>query len=85
VIIVLRPPDAAGPLRIGAAGQDTVDTLRQLGDPQVLCRTPGPGSLSVVVARHHDRRALAVLGTWRSVGCLRWSLRVWLTRAGGFG
>jgi hypothetical protein len=40
VIIVLRPPDAAGPLRIGATGQDTVDTLRQLGDPQVLCRTP---------------------------------------------
>ena len=38
--IVLRPPEAAGPLLVGALGQDTVDTLRQLGHPQVLCRTP---------------------------------------------
>jgi hypothetical protein len=47
MIIILRPPDVAGPLRIGATGQDTVDTLRQLGDPLVLCgiagRRPGWG------------------------------------------
>jgi hypothetical protein len=41
MIVTLRPPNAAGPLFIGATGQDTVDILRQLGDPQVLCRTPG--------------------------------------------
>lgn len=41
MVIVLRPPGAAGPLRIGATGQETVDTLRRLGDPEVLCRTPG--------------------------------------------
>ncbi|MEV0129787.1 hypothetical protein AB0H83_15180 [Dactylosporangium sp. NPDC050688] len=41
MIIVLRPPDLAGPLRIGATGQDTVDTLRQLGTPLVLCRATG--------------------------------------------
>lgn len=41
MVIVLRPPEAAGPLGIGATGQATVDTLRRLGDPQVLCRTPG--------------------------------------------
>jgi hypothetical protein len=40
MIIAIHPPDAAGPLRIGATGQDTVDTLRQLGDPQMLCRSP---------------------------------------------
>ena len=47
MIIILRPPDLAGPLRIGATGQDTDDTLRQLGDPLVLCgvagRRPGWG------------------------------------------
>jgi hypothetical protein len=41
MIITLRPPDAAGPLRIGATGQDTVGTLRQLGVPLVLCRAAG--------------------------------------------
>lgn len=40
MILALRPPDAAGPLRIGATGQDAVDALRQLGDPQMLCRSP---------------------------------------------
>ncbi len=43
MIIVLRPPDRAGPLRIGATGQDAVDTLRQLGTPMVLCRAAGSG------------------------------------------
>lgn len=43
MIITLHPPDAAGPLRIGATGQDTVDTLRQLGTPQALCRVTGSG------------------------------------------
>src|SRR4051794_10463032 len=41
MIIALRPPDAAGPLRIGATGQHTVDTLRQLDVPLVLCRATG--------------------------------------------
>lgn len=43
MIIMLRPPDVAGPLRIGATGQDTVETLRQLGVPLVVCRTVGSG------------------------------------------
>jgi hypothetical protein len=47
VIIILRPPHVAGPLRIGATGQDTWDTLRRFGDPLVLCgvagRRPGCG------------------------------------------
>jgi hypothetical protein len=29
------------PLRIGAAGHDTVEILKQLGAPQLFCRTPG--------------------------------------------
>ena len=41
MIIMLHPPDVAGPLRIGATGQDAVDTLRQLGAPLVLCRSTG--------------------------------------------
>jgi hypothetical protein len=41
VIIILRPPDVAGPLRIGATGHDTVDTLRQLGEPVILCGIAG--------------------------------------------
>jgi hypothetical protein len=41
MIVILRPPDAAGPLHIGATGQDAVDTLRQLGVPLVLCRAAG--------------------------------------------
>jgi hypothetical protein len=41
MIIVLRPPEAAGPLFIGTTGQEAEDILRQLGAPLVLCRTPG--------------------------------------------
>ena len=41
MIFELHPPRAAGPLRIGAAGHDTVEIIKQLGTPQVLCRTPG--------------------------------------------
>lgn len=41
MIINLRPPDAAGPLRIGAPGGDAVEILRQLGEPVVLCRAAG--------------------------------------------
>jgi hypothetical protein len=41
MIFELHPPQAAGPLRIGATGHDTVEILKQLGTPQVLCRTPG--------------------------------------------
>ena len=33
MIINLRPPDAAGPLRIGASRQDTLDALERLGAP----------------------------------------------------
>lgn len=40
MIFELHPPQAAGPLRIGATGHDTVEILKQLGVPQVLCRTP---------------------------------------------
>ena len=40
MIFELHPPQAAGPLRIGAAGHDTVEILTQLGPPQVFCRTP---------------------------------------------
>jgi hypothetical protein len=43
VIFELRPPRGAGPLRVGAAGHDTVEILKQLGVPQVLCRTSGSG------------------------------------------
>lgn len=47
MIIVLCPPDVAGVLRIGATGEDIWDTLRQFGDPLVLCgiagRRPGCG------------------------------------------
>lgn len=41
MIIELRPPDAAGPLRLGVTGQTTVDILRQLGVPLVLCKATG--------------------------------------------
>ena len=44
MIFELHPPEAAGPLLIGATGHDTVDVLRQPGDPQVLCKTPGSRS-----------------------------------------
>ncbi len=47
MIIDLRPPSAAGPLFIGATGQEAVGILRQLGQPLVLCgiggRKPGWG------------------------------------------
>lgn len=39
-VIDLRPPDAAGPLRIGADRAETVTALRQLGEPQLLNGTP---------------------------------------------
>ena len=41
MIFELHPPQAAGPLRIGATGHDTVEILKQLGTPLVLCRTHG--------------------------------------------
>ena len=40
MIFELHPPQAAGPLRIGAAGHDTVEILTRLGPPQVFFRTP---------------------------------------------
>jgi hypothetical protein len=41
MIFELHPPQAAGSLRIGETGHDTVEILTQLGVPQVLCKTPG--------------------------------------------
>jgi hypothetical protein len=41
MIIHLHPPKAAGPLFIGAAGQQALDILRQLGQPLVLCGIGG--------------------------------------------
>jgi hypothetical protein len=39
MIFELHPPQAAGPLRIGTTGHDIVEILKQLGAPQLLCRT----------------------------------------------
>ena len=41
MIFEIHPPEAAGPLRIGAGGHDTFQTLKQLGVPLVLCPIPG--------------------------------------------
>jgi hypothetical protein len=41
MIFDLHPPEAAGPLRIGATGSHTMEVLKHLGDPLVLCRIPG--------------------------------------------
>lgn len=44
MIFELHPPQAAGPLRIGAAGHDTFETLKRLGAPLLVCRrTAGSG------------------------------------------
>ena len=43
MIFELHPPQAAGPLHIGAAGHDTFEILKQLGVPVVLCRAAGSG------------------------------------------
>jgi hypothetical protein len=37
MILDLRPPDTAGPLRLGATGEDTHRELQSLGTPLVLC------------------------------------------------
>jgi hypothetical protein len=41
MIFDLHPPLSAGPLGIGTTGNDTVEILKQLGTPLVLCRTRG--------------------------------------------
>ena len=41
MIFELHPPRAAGPLRIGATADDTVEILRHLGTPMLLCRAHG--------------------------------------------
>ncbi|MBO0869562.1 MAG: hypothetical protein J2P15_13450 [Micromonosporaceae bacterium] len=41
MLIVLRPPEAAGPLFIGAAGEEAVGILRELGQPLLLCGMRG--------------------------------------------
>jgi hypothetical protein len=37
MIFVLRPPDIAGPPRIGTTGPEAVDTLKLLGIPTLWC------------------------------------------------
>jgi hypothetical protein len=37
MILDLHPPDTAGPLHLGATGEDTHRELRSLGTPLVLC------------------------------------------------
>jgi hypothetical protein len=65
MIFELDPPEAAGPLLIGATGNHTVEVLNQLGDPQVLCKTPGsrpvwavhqPSGLFISTYFHTDDR-----------------------------
>jgi hypothetical protein len=41
LVIDLRPPEHAGPLRIGADRAETVTALRELGEPRLVTRTPG--------------------------------------------
>jgi hypothetical protein len=41
MIFELDPPMAAGPLRIGGGGHETVEILKQFGTPLVLCRING--------------------------------------------
>jgi hypothetical protein len=41
MIFELHPPAAAGPLLIGAPGSDTLEVLKQLGVPLVLCGIGG--------------------------------------------
>jgi hypothetical protein len=80
MIFELHPPRAAGPLRIGATGHDTVEILKRLSTPQVLCRTPGSrpawavhrlSGLTlhrrlplVVVASHVPEQRPALTGAW---------------------
>lgn len=69
MIFDLHPPQAAGPLRIGATGDDTVEILKQFGAPQVLCKTPGsqpawavfrPSGLFISAYFDADRRVEAI-------------------------
>ena len=41
MIFDLRPPDTAGPLRLGATSKDTDRVLHTLGTPLLLCGTAG--------------------------------------------
>jgi hypothetical protein len=41
LVIDLRPPDAAGPLRIGADRTELVTALREFGEPRLVTRTFG--------------------------------------------
>jgi hypothetical protein len=41
LVIDLRPPDAAGPLRIGSDRTDMVAALREFGEPRLVTRAPG--------------------------------------------
>ncbi|RSM48672.1 hypothetical protein DMA12_05975 [Amycolatopsis balhimycina DSM 5908] len=41
VVIQVRPPDVVGPLRLGATDEETLETLRRLGEPVFLCGFQG--------------------------------------------
>jgi hypothetical protein len=41
LVIDLRPPDAAGPLRIGADRAELIAALREFGVPRLVTRAPG--------------------------------------------
>lgn len=65
LIIELRPPDVAGPLRIGADRSEVVTALREFGEPRLVTRTLGrrpawavqrPSGL--VIRCHLDRAGL---------------------------
>jgi len=41
VIIELHPPRSAGPFELAATGDEIVATMRQFGEPEMLCRAAG--------------------------------------------
>lgn len=41
IVVDLHPPDAAGPLRIGADRTEMVTALREFGEPRLVTRTLG--------------------------------------------
>jgi hypothetical protein len=63
----LHPPQAAGPLRIGATGQDTVEILRHLGTPLVLCRTHGrrPGGAFTAHRARSSEPISTLMTAWK--------------------
>jgi hypothetical protein len=69
MIVELQPPQGAGPLCIGATGHDTVEILKQLGGPVILCQTRGrppgwgvhrPSGLFIITLFDADDRLAAI-------------------------